>query len=37
MSVQENVQIVRDAFAAIGRGDMQALARACEMDASSRP
>ena len=25
MSIQENVQIVRDAFAAIGRGDMQGL------------
>jgi hypothetical protein len=25
MSIQENVQIVKDAFAAIGRGDMQGL------------
>jgi uncharacterized protein len=25
MSIQENVQIVKDAFAAIGRGDMQSL------------
>jgi ketosteroid isomerase-like protein len=25
MSTQENVQIVKDAFAAIGRGDMQGL------------
>ncbi|MHC8285575.1 nuclear transport factor 2 family protein [Pseudomonas sp. XS1P51] len=25
MNVQENVQIVKDAFAAVGRGDMQGL------------
>jgi uncharacterized protein len=32
MGVQENVQIVKDAFAAIGRGDMQGLMALCAED-----
>ena len=32
MSIEENVQIVKDAFAAIGRGDMQAVQALCAED-----
>ena len=32
MSIQENVQIVKDAFAAIGRGDAQGLLALCAED-----
>ena len=32
MSVEENVQIVKDFFAAIGRGDMQAVQAVCAED-----